>query len=444
MSTQVDLHYEFQSIRFDVAGQDIGVALTNGKIGLAGIDAPFGIAITPVADGEWGLVEARCAMNVRADTGIQVPPAANYLQDPKILKALVDRAATLLKTINAWPEDVESNRAARLVLNEKLAPSDVADRVIISFRPKMLYLPMASWDSTWPLIEGRVKADTYFRVNGFSREEVEEAIEPLREIFSGPWVRARYREALKEKEEPTMAADFPPGSRHWFPAYHLARTALGAICIDPGWNYLVEIGLSIRDLHGFKDLHKLTRHLAKSPGTQHHLCLAGELLRRDYLIELEPQGNDLLVTRGKQMYEIEVKEFSSQSPTRRLSRLIERKSNRLSKSPERPVVFHAVLIENGVFEKGKEEKFFREVMGLVEFLPSNISAVVAGRRFVDSAGGRVKRDAEVIVLNPAAFAPSSKEDLAAIFARNYKTIQYPIFGIGSFFYFTNEEAPPEA
>ena len=61
-----------------------------------------------------------------------------------------------------------------------------------------------------------------------------------------------------------MGTEFPPDHEFWFPAYHLARTALGAICIDPGWNYLVEIGLSLSELTGFNGLQKLEQQLAAS------------------------------------------------------------------------------------------------------------------------------------------------------------------------------------
>lgn len=209
---------------------------------------------------------------------------------------------------------------------------------------------------------------------------------------------------------------------------------------------MVEIGLSIRELHGFAGLQRLTQEIVRNPGTQHHLCLAAELFRRGHLQALEPKTgsggakNDLLVKCGGQLYEIEVKEFSSRAPGNKLASEIASKSKHLPMYPERPVVFHAVLIGNGIFSKAKEDIFFQEVKNLARNIPKNISAVVAGRRFVDASGGHVKRDTEIRVLNPAALVPSSEEDLATLFAKNYDAIQYPISWIGDFFYFKTVSA----
>ncbi len=430
MLGKTQFHYQFQSIKFALAaGTNEGLALTSGRLIVAGIDARFGLALAPKADGEWELKDIRC------DEAL-----GKFLHNAEVLQQLVNKAAALLKTINVWPESSESGIGARLSMNQQLAPSTVADRVIISFRPDMLSLPMAEWDTVWHLIEMRIKSDPHFRVHGFCKDEVEQAIVPLKKIFSDSWIAGRYRQ---KHIKPKMASALPQDMEGWFPAYHFARTALGAICIDPGWNYLIEIGISIRELEGFNGLQRLIQQIARSPGTQHHLCLAAELFRRGFLLELEPKtgsghaANDLLVACGARQYEIEVKEFASADPARQLIREIKRKCKNLPDRTERPVVFHAVLIDRGKFEKSKEDLFFKAVTELAPNIPSRISAVVAGRRFVDSSGGRVKRDAEVQILNPVAQVPSHAEDLATLFAKNYHSVHYPIFGIGSFFRFSN-------
>lgn len=171
---------------------------------------------------------------------------------------------------------------------------------------------------------------------------------------------------------------------------------------------MVEIGLSIHELQEFKGVQRLKQQIARSPGTQHHLCLAAELYRRGYLLALEPptgsggSTNDLFVTCGDLQYEIEVKEFASQDPGAKLLKEINEKSSKLPKCPAKPIVFHAVLVGNGAFDKAKEDRFFQSIreLELKQNMPRNISAVVAGRRFVDSSGGRVKRDAEIRILNP--------------------------------------------
>lgn len=436
MPADIHLHYEFQSIRFaNDASTNTELALTNGKVSVAGIDGRFGLALAPQDDGEWELRDTRCIGNF-----------AELIHRKEVLQELVNRAAVLLKTINVWAKDAASGDGAQLFMNQQLAPSQFSSQVMISFRPDMLSLPTAQWGAIWPLVEARVRNDPYFRVHGFSSDEMQRAIQVLKQLFPGSWVRKRYRQTCQDGADPKMAADLPQNTEGWFPAYHLARSALGAICIDPGWNYLIEIGLSILELEGFKGLRRLKRQVSKSPGTQHHLCLAAELFRRGHLLALEPStgsgraSNDLLVTCGDRQYEIEVKEFASANPAGKLAKEIEDKCRKLPDGLETPVVFHAVLIENGKFEKSKEDIFFKAVQELAPNIPRKISAVVAGRRFVDASGGRVKRDTEVWVLNPAALVPSNAEDLATLFAKNYDAIQYPVFGIGSFFNFAAENS----
>lgn len=430
MSVEIQLHYKFHSIRFAVAqGREEGVVLASGRLSVAGAGGNFDLVLSPTTDGQWELVDKKC------DDG-----ASMLLHSTGVLPQLVNKAATLLTTINVWPaEGDESSIGTRLSLNQQMAPSAFADRVFISFRPDMLSLPMNEWADVWGLIESRIIGDPHFRVHGFTLDEVKQAIIPLKQIFPAAWVRARYKQ---KSTKPKMADDLRQGAEGWFPAYHLARTALGAICIDPAWNYLVEIGLSILELENFTGVKRLTQQISRSPGTQHHLCLAAELFRRGHLLELEPRTgsgqatNDLLVACGERQYEIEVKEFASSDPARQLAKEIAKKCRNLPEHPERPIVFHTVLMERGIVEKAKEDLFFNALKEQALNIPRKISAIVAGRRFVDSAGGRVKRDAEIQILNPAALLPSNTDDLGTLFAKNYSSVRYPLSGIGSFFGFS--------
>ncbi|HKJ39556.1 MAG TPA: hypothetical protein VJ972_12335, partial [Anaerolineales bacterium] len=68
-------------------------------------------------------------------------------------------------------------------------------------------------------------------------------------------------------------------------------------------------------------------------------------------------------------------------------------------------------------------------------IPEKISAVVAGTRFVDSLGGRVKRETRSILINSS--AKTNIEDLRKLFENNFSKITYPCYGIGNFFYFEN-------
>lgn len=434
MSVEIKIHYEFETIRFVVVDEtNEGLVLAEGKLKTAGVTGRFKIAMASNLAGEWELRNVGWAGEV-----------GQVLQNQQVLQALVNQGEKILKTVNCWPEITDNETGARLIFNEQLAPSSVADKVIISFRPKMLSLPMTNWESVWSLIEGRIKGDRYFRIQGFNNNQIEKAIIQLKQIFPASWVRAKYRKSSQEGVEPKMGADFPPETENWFPAYHLARTALGAICIDPGWNYLIEIGLSITELSEFEGIKRLKRELTRSPGTQHHLCLAADLFRKGHLIALEPltgsggSRNDLLVSCGNQKYEIEVKEFSSDNPARQLLKEIKQKCNQLPKQIKRAIVFHAVLIENGFFNKEREELFFQAVKEIAPSIHPKISAIVAGSRFVDSSGGRVKRNTETPILNPNAYIPSKMADLVTLFTNNYDTIKYPMFGIGTFFYFSNE------
>ena len=98
-------------------------------------------------------------------------------------------------------------------------------------------------------------------------------------------------------------------------------------------------------------------------------------------------------------------------------------------------MFHIVLNENGEFYKQLEDKFFNAVTALQNHLPKKISAVVAGKRFVDSKGGPVKRDVERVVINPNAIMPADEEGLRTIFQANYQDAEHPFHGIGTFIMF---------
>lgn len=426
---EFNVHFEFHSIHFACV-DGLKLARTSGELKVGDQSGPFGIALSPGGNGEWILRDTRVRHEMKAALSKEVMPL------------LVNRAAKLLKTTNMWPEQ-QTDGAARIFTNQMLPPSEVADKVVISFRPDMLCLPVAKWDSMWDWIEARVANDDFFSVQGFGEAELLRAIHQLKDLYPSEWVAARYREASGQSA-PTLGTEYSPQAAGWYPACHLARTALGAICIDPAWNYLVELGLSIDELSGFDRLDDLKKQVVRSPGTQHHLCLAAELRHRNFLMSLEPltgsgsATNDLRVQIAEDEYDIEVKEFSSASPAKRLINELYEKNMTLPLSPSRPVVFHVVLVERGMFDPKLEQKFYEDVRGLMANIPEKISAVVAGRRFVDSTGGRIKRDTQIILLNPRAIRPCRKEYLEQIFEKNYKDLTYPLFGIGSFFHFARD------
>ena len=424
METQI--HYKVLGIRFAGFGENAEpAAQVIGSVRTQNYTSKFELFLTPLENGEW---QGRSINWQR--------PALPVLQSEDFLQQLVNHCAKFLYTTHMWPSS-QDKRGAQISMNQKVIPQEYDDRVIISVRHHMLSVPPAQWPRLWEHIELRVRHDPFFRVLGFERHTLENVLPCLKRIFPAGWVKARFRAAgLKEMNDPIEPVD-----EGFFPAYHLARAAHGLICRDPGWNYLVEIGLALEQLRDVDGLARLEKKLAKSPGTQHHLCLAAELHKRDLLIGLEPPtgagaaSSDLLVALEEQQYQVEVKEFSSRKPLNALRKELADKVKKLPASPDHPVVFHVVFRETGAEDVRIEQEFFRSISKIADEIPAQISAVVAGRRFVDSLGGLVKRDCEVVLVNDQALMPSSENDLREIFQRNYETAHLPYYGLASLFVF---------
>ncbi len=422
---EVNIHYEIKGLRFECREPErLGVAVVRGDATVACQAFGFELVASPIDDGQWELV----SLNWHAD---RHPP--RVLGGLEFTHGILNRTARLLDTVNMWPAETTS-AGAQMCLNERVIPDEVKDRVIVSYRPNVLGIPSARWEYLWDHIYRRVDADPYFHVLGFEHSTVERVLPLLRNTFSDDWVCARYRAAGLSK----MADPLEREDNQWFPAYHLARTAHGITCRDPAWNYLVEIGLSMEALQGFDGVEKLSRQLSRSPGTQHHFCMAAELHNRGLLEGLEPPtgsgsaSSDLLVAGNSQLYQIEVKEFTSQNPIRKLRQELFEKATKLPRIPKHPVVFHVTLSERGAFNKTREEAFFSAVGNLKADIPDSISAIAAGKRFVDSMGGRVKRDLECVILNPSGNPQARESELRTLFGSTHQQLSYPLYGIGSF------------
>ena len=241
---ETKIHYEIKGLRFGRHGENnIFVAIVRGDATVNEIVSRFELTLEAIADGQWRLV------NLSWQNNNPPPP---ILGQQQFIQALVNRSARLLDTINMWPSE-QTEGGARLCLNERVIPEDVRDRVLVSFRSNILTVPSASWDHLWNHIERRVEADPFFEVLGFDRETVQRVLPLIKNIFPNDWTRARYNNAGHSG----MADQFEPGTEGWFPAYHLARTAHGAICRDPGWNYLIEIGLALEVLREFEGADRL-------------------------------------------------------------------------------------------------------------------------------------------------------------------------------------------
>jgi hypothetical protein len=431
----IQASYKFVDIQFLGSFFEIkkhGIQLTC-EVSMQGEDYSLLMYIVPGDDGEWKLIGRRWVTN------------RPNLEEKDFLQTMVNKAASIIKTTNMWAGE-QTPQGGKVKINQMKVPDEDLEYNSVSFRSNLLNMPSPLWRELWSRIDNRVEYDSFFRIHGFSKEEIRVGIDQLKKVFPWEWVRTQYKKPRPETD-PSMGAHFPPEieGTSWFPAYHLARTALGAICVDPGWNYLLEIGLSINDLSNFPKINTLLRQVTRSPGTQHHLCLAAELHKRGLLKGLEPPTgagsatNDLLVNWQEQTYAIEVKEFNLNNPLKKLKTELQDKVLKLPKVTKTSVIFHIVLREGGERELKGERAFFEKIEQIADEIPVQISAVVAGARFVDSTGGRVKRETSKIILNPKAINPSDESNLQEIFKNNYDEIVYPTSGIGTFFYFSNSE-----
>ncbi len=391
--------------------------------------------VIPGNDGQWVLRKMHWVDGVQP------------VDEMKFAQFIVNTSAKILTTTNLW-SGAQTQSGAKMFLNQERVPDENIGTNSISNRFNMLEAKYPPWEELWMRIENRVQNDVYFRVHGFSKHQVLEGIKELKRVFPWEWVKARYREGPFASTPPLMSDGFPPeGHKAWFPAYHLARTALGSICVDPGWNYLLEIGLSIQELSNFEKINVLTDKLTNSPGTQHHLCFAAELYRKGYLIGLEPStgsgnaSNDLLAKVNDDQFSIEVKEFTSNNSVKKLRKELADKNRKLPKNTIESIVFHIVLREEGDRDVAKEQAFLRDVQSIRTEMPELISAIVVGTRFVDACGGRVKRETKDILINEKAKNYSKADSLKQLFENNFDEITYPAHGIGTFFYAAKQFEP---
>ena len=425
-STSLNLHFEITDLRFAASGNSQFIAIANGTLELRGRIHKFYLQLSPSADGSWH------------KTGGYLPFDFLFLRDdPGFWNPVIKAANQVLMTTNTWTVSSEG-AGAQVAMNQQLAPPEVREKVHFSARLDALDLPDDEWTTLWGRIESRAKFDPHFRIAGFEQSDTLIAISKLRHVFEFKWVRNRYREVVGKDETLWLSHQLPRDARGWFPAFHLARTALGALCVDPAWNYLINIGIAIAKLEKFPRAGRLIKELPHNPGSQHNLCMAAEFLDMGVLVGLEvPTGvgdasNDLLVKFKGREYAVEVKEFLSSKPVRNLLSEIAEKVEKLPPVPDMPVIFHVIIAESDGTRVRMEEDFFNSIAALTDDLPPQISGIIAGTRFVDAAGGPVKRDTRVIALNPNALRRSEMGDLESIFAKNFDDLTYPHYGVASF------------
>ena len=210
---------QFDSIRFASAGNEM-LVIANCVLNKLN---PFSLTLLLTDEAKWHIKKINAKQNI-----YEIISRNEYRQ------ALENKVAKFLLPTNGWRGEIASETANNMSFNQQLVPPEEAKNLVFSFRYGMLDLPATNWVDLWALIKDRVEGDPFFFIQGFLKDEIRLAINQLILLFPGKWVLARYRNACRLKS-PSMANHLPQDSDDWFPAYHLARTALGAICVDPGY-----------------------------------------------------------------------------------------------------------------------------------------------------------------------------------------------------------------
>lgn len=301
-------------------------------------------------------------------------------------------------------------------------------------RGDILSLYRLDWPKLWPAIENRLMYDPEFWINGFTRHDAMDAAKILKTAFPWEWVRRRYRNAAKKPSEVGMWDVMP--ADQGFPAYHLARTAIGCICKDPGWNYLITLAESCKLLKGFPKGSSLLQRIATEPGHIHQANFSGYLLQRRLLAEIEPatgSGNarhDMAVRVGDVIFDIEMKALTSSNPARQVTQEIMEKCRKLPSTPPRPVVFFVLLVETSVASDHKAwSDQLHSITPEVFERTAGVSSVVVGRMFVDSSGGPVKWSFDKFVINDRAHHRVDEPQLRLVFQPNWQRLSYPLMPI---------------
>ena len=221
-----------------------------------------------------------------------------------------------------------------------------------------------------------------------------------------------------------------------FPAYHLARTAIGCICKDPGWNFLITLAESCRLLKSYPKGSSLLQRIATEPGHIHQANFSGYLLKRQMLAEVEPatgSGNakhDMAGRIGDVLFDVEMKALTSSDPARQVTKEILEKCCKLPSTPRRPVVFFVLLVETSVASDHKSwPDQLNSITPDVFHHTTGVSSVVVGRMFVDSAGGPVKWSFDKFVFNQHAHHRVNEQSLRKVFEPNWQRLAYPLMPI---------------
>jgi hypothetical protein len=344
------------------------------------------------------------------------------------VREILKGVARCLRPVWFAAEQSPTGRGAAISAAEAAITPTQLESATVVVRFALLAVAEPPWDEMWDLIERRARFDPEFMVHGIARADAVLALQRLRHPFPSQWVRGRYA-AGSPDNSPSMAQRFDPAS--WFPAYHLARLALGATCKHPGLNVVVALGNAIAAIRDVPGGRRLLDELAGKIGAPWQLLLADYFHARGLLQEVNPSTgsgsdtHDLRVGQTASSLDVEIKVIGGK-PKRRIRDEIAARVRRLPANPGRPVVLVALMagsVESSVARSTGE--FFSEVGAECMVGAPQFSAVVCGTVFVDSGGGLPKWEFPRKLLNPDALRALKESELDAVFAPNWTTVTWP-------------------
>jgi hypothetical protein len=357
-------------------------------------------------------------------------PVGQSLFDFRNIQSVCKRVLVGFRILRMQPITAENVGGAKIQVGHTLMNAEQEQASFAIFRGDILTFYRLGWSHLWSAIDNRLSYDPEFWVNGFTRQDAVRAVAVLKSIFPWEWTRKRYRSAAKNPSTVGMWNEMQ--ADQGFPAYHFARTAIGCICKDPGWNYLITLAQSCNNLNSYPRGPSFLKRIASNPGDIHHANFAGYLHQRGMLAEIEPPTgsgsatNDLAAKIGETIVDIEMKSLTSNEPARQIGQEVLDKCRKLPALPKRPIVFFALLVEKSSAGEAKTQQ--QQLDSITTSLMKNtagVSAVVVGRMFIDSAGGPIKWNFEKFLINEQAHHRVDELLLRQIFKPNWERICYP-------------------
>ncbi len=375
-------------------------------------------------------------------------PVRQSFFDFRNIESICTRVLDGFRILWMQPVPAENINGATVRIGHTSMNSEQEQASFAIFRGDILSFYRLDWPHLWSAIENRFSYDPEFWVNGFTRQDAVRAVTILKSVFPWEWTRKRYRSAAKKSSTVGMWDEMQ--ANEGFPAYLFARTAIGCICKDPGWNYLITLAQACHNLKNYVKGPSFLKRIAGKPGDIHHANFAGYLHQRSMLAEIEPPTgsgsatNDLAAKIGETIIDIEMKSLTSNDPARQIRQEILEKCRKLPSIPKRPIVFFVLLVEKSL--AGEEKTQQQELDSITANLMADsagVSAIVIGRMFIDSTGGPIKWNFEKFLINEQACHCVDEPLLRQIFKPNWERIYYPCMPI-TFSYNLKAKSPTTA